>query len=252
MTHLTPEISTSYPSGLITKGSNGTVLYLQATLSRCVWVRATGGGRRCEASDQRPELHPLQDLRHQVPLTEHQLGGSWGRGRSGVRWHVGPFASHTRNFCGGGDRALVCVHVSADWFCVPHFQCDIRHTLNWSQVSNLCTKQVSDHRCEKQKVCVPTEGVYFTWNDCWWTKTTEIPVLSVWSLKDGTVTMMARTITWTTKGNEFYDISGYIQGQSACTVFACYTTERITRGWGKIISAQNSGGIDLTDMDLNI
>ena len=40
-----------------------------------------GGGRRA-AGDQRAELRPLQDLRHQGPDAEHRLGDAGGRRRA--------------------------------------------------------------------------------------------------------------------------------------------------------------------------
>ena len=59
---------------------------------RRVRDRARRGGRPAAPPDQRPELRPLQDLRHQGPEPEHRLGGAPGRRRSQLRRHV---ASHT-------------------------------------------------------------------------------------------------------------------------------------------------------------
>lgn len=47
-----------------------------------------GGRRRQAATDQRPELHPLQDLWHQRSDPKYQLGHSSGRRRSGLQRHV--------------------------------------------------------------------------------------------------------------------------------------------------------------------
>ena len=44
--------------------------------------------RRRAAADQRPELRPLQDLRHQGPDAEHRLGHARGRRRPELRRHV--------------------------------------------------------------------------------------------------------------------------------------------------------------------
>ena len=43
---------------------------------------------RPEVRDQRAELRPLQDVRHQGPDAEHQLGGARGRRRTELSEHV--------------------------------------------------------------------------------------------------------------------------------------------------------------------
>ena len=45
-------------------------------------LRMGGGGRRAALRDQRAELRPLQDLRHQGPEPEHHLGAARGRRRA--------------------------------------------------------------------------------------------------------------------------------------------------------------------------
>ena len=54
--------------------------------------RVRDRARRCrdqpQAPDQRAELRPLQDLRHQGPDPEHQLGGARGRRRAELSEHV--------------------------------------------------------------------------------------------------------------------------------------------------------------------
>ena len=57
-------------------------------LFRRVRVRGAGGRQRSASPDQRSELHPLQDVRHQGPQPEHQLGGAAGRGGPGLQRHV--------------------------------------------------------------------------------------------------------------------------------------------------------------------
>ena len=57
-------------------------------LFRRVRVRGAGGWQRSASPDQRSELHPLQDVRHQGPQPEHQLGGAAGRGGPGLQRHV--------------------------------------------------------------------------------------------------------------------------------------------------------------------
>ena len=55
---------------------------------RGVRDRARRCGDQPQASDQRAELRPLQDLRHQGPDPEHQLGGARGRRRAELSEHV--------------------------------------------------------------------------------------------------------------------------------------------------------------------
>jgi electron-transferring-flavoprotein dehydrogenase len=57
---------------------------------RC--LRGGRGRQRPEVPDQFPELRPLQDLRHQGPVPEHQLDGPAGRRRAELSQHV-TFAS---------------------------------------------------------------------------------------------------------------------------------------------------------------
>ena len=56
---------------------------------RCTSSSAT---RQRAAADQRPELRPLQDLRHQGPDPEHRLGHARRRRRAELRRHVMPVA----------------------------------------------------------------------------------------------------------------------------------------------------------------
>ena len=49
------------------------------------------------AADQRAELRPLQDLRHQGPDPEHQLGGAGGRRRAELSEHVKRYQSLITN-----------------------------------------------------------------------------------------------------------------------------------------------------------
>src|SRR5690606_27793477 len=52
-------------------------------------LRDRGGrGRRQALADQRSELRPLQDVRHQGPAAEHRLGGAGGRRRPELPQHV--------------------------------------------------------------------------------------------------------------------------------------------------------------------
>ena len=63
------------------------------------WVR---GGRRREIRDQRAELRPLQDLRHQGPESEHHLGAAGRRRRAELSEYVMSGAA----LC-GHDAALI-------------------------------------------------------------------------------------------------------------------------------------------------
>src|ERR1700761_6377160 len=47
-----------------------------------------GGGVRSALSDQRPELRPLQNLRHQGPEREYHLGSTGGWWRTQLRGDV--------------------------------------------------------------------------------------------------------------------------------------------------------------------
>lgn len=64
------------------------ILRLKHVACRSVRIRWHGRWKRQAVADQRTELHPLQDVRHKRPDSEHQLGNPTGRWRSGVRWHV--------------------------------------------------------------------------------------------------------------------------------------------------------------------
>lgn len=67
-------------------------------VTRCLRVRPAGVGRRAASGDQRSELHPLQDLRHQGPEPEHQLGGAGRRRRSCIQRHVNTTATDSLHF----------------------------------------------------------------------------------------------------------------------------------------------------------
>lgn len=67
-------------------------------VTRCLRVRPAGVGRRSASGDQRSELHPLQDLRHQGPEPEHQLGGAGRRRRSCIQRHVNTTATDSCTF----------------------------------------------------------------------------------------------------------------------------------------------------------
>ena len=56
----------------------------KVNFTRKAFIEAGFGGLR----DQRPELRPLQDLRHQGPQPEHQLGAAAGRRRAGLSKYV--------------------------------------------------------------------------------------------------------------------------------------------------------------------
>lgn len=56
--------------------------------TRCIWVRSPWDWRRYEVADQRSELRPLQDVRHQGPQPEHQLGGARRQRRTSLQRNV--------------------------------------------------------------------------------------------------------------------------------------------------------------------
>ena len=67
--------------------------------------RLGGSGRRRRAAgDQRPELRPLQNLRHQGPDAKHRLGDAGGRRRAQL--HRGDVRQGGRELNTGGRRAL--------------------------------------------------------------------------------------------------------------------------------------------------
>ena len=53
-------------------------------------LRMGGGGRFAALRDQRAELRPLQNLRHQGSEPEHHLGSARGRRRTELSEHVSP------------------------------------------------------------------------------------------------------------------------------------------------------------------
>lgn len=79
-------------------------------VTRCLRVRASGVGRRSASGDQCSELHPLQDVRHQGPEPEHQLGGAGRRRRPCIQRHVNTTAiilSALSSLC-SSLRRLIC------------------------------------------------------------------------------------------------------------------------------------------------
>lgn len=64
------------------------------SFSRRLRVRAGRRQQRRSVTDKRTELHPLQDLWHQRPHTEHQLGSARTRRWTGLQWHVSVAAVH--------------------------------------------------------------------------------------------------------------------------------------------------------------
>jgi hypothetical protein len=75
-------------------------LYCPAGVYEVVYGDEDGEGRSA-LPDQRPELRPLQNLRHQGPVAEHRLDHARRRRRSQLSEYVG---SAGKAPCGGGTK----------------------------------------------------------------------------------------------------------------------------------------------------